>query len=365
MKATAAVLRAFGEPLAIEAFEVPRLEPGQVLVAMDAAGVCGSDVHMWRGNDPRTPLPIILGHEGVGRVVEVSGERHDVDGERITPGRRLLWERGVSCGECYYCAVLGEPSLCPHRWAYGIHRSCTVPPYLNGSYATHIILDAHSPLFPVADDEDPGALVAASCSGATAAHGFDLCPVNLGDVVVIMGPGPLGAFSAALARHGGASEVVVIGGTETRLDLCRELGATVTLNRGTTDRAARLERVRDLTHGRGADLVVEASGSIAGAQESLDLLRPGGALALIGFGSPAGPMSLLPFEGLVRRGVRVQGVWVSDARHTARALALIRSQPEAFARMVTHRLPLEAATAALEAVASREAMKAVLLPARV
>jgi threonine dehydrogenase-like Zn-dependent dehydrogenase len=362
MKATAAVLRAFNEPLTVEAFEVPRLEPGQVLVAVEAAGVCGSDVHMWRGHDPRTPLPIILGHEGVGRAVDVPGERHDVDGGRITPGQRLLWERGVSCGECYYCAVLGEPSLCPHRWTYGIHRSCAVPPHLNGSYATHIVLDARTPLFAVADGEDPAALVAASCSGATAAHGFELCPVSLGDVVAIVGPGPLGAFSAALARHGGASEVVVIGGTESRLDLCRQLGATVTLNRRTTDPASRLERVHDLTHGRGADLVIEASGSIAGAQEALELVRPGGALALIGFGAPAGPMSLLPFEALVRRGVRVQGVWVSDARHTARALALIRRQPEAFARMVTHRLPLDAATEALEAVASREAMKAVLLP---
>lgn len=362
MKATAAVLQAFNLPLTMAAIDVPHLQPGQVLVAVEAAGVCGSDVHMWRGNDPRTPLPIILGHEGVGRIVDVSGERRDVDGHPIAAGRRILWERGVTCGECYYCAVLGEPSLCPQRWAYGIHRSCTVPPHLNGGYATHIILDARTPLFPVADDEDPATLVAASCSGATAAHGFDGCPVGVGDVVAILGPGPLGAFSAALARHSGAAEVVVIGGTESRLDLCRRLGATVTINRRTTDAAGRIELVRDLTHGRGADVVIEASGSVAAAQEALELVRPGGALSLVGFGAPAGPMSLLPFEALVRPGVRVQGVWVSDARHTARALALVRRQPEAFAAMVTHRLPLDAASEALEAVASRGAMKAVLLP---
>jgi D-arabinose 1-dehydrogenase-like Zn-dependent alcohol dehydrogenase len=155
MKATAAVLRAFNAPLEVETFDVPLLEPGQVLVAIEAAGLCGSDVHMWRGHDPRTPLPIILGHEGVGRVVDVSGERRDVDGGRIVVGRRILWERGVTCGECYYCAVLGEPSLCSHRWAYGIHRPCTAPPYLNGGYATHIILDARTPIFSVGDGEDP------------------------------------------------------------------------------------------------------------------------------------------------------------------------------------------------------------------
>jgi len=362
MRATAAVLRAFNEPLALQEFDVPRLAPGQVLVAVEAAGVCGSDVHMWRGLDPRTPLPIILGHEGIGRVVEVAGERRDVDGDRLAAGARVLWERGVSCGECHYCAVLGEPSLCPHRWAYGIHRPCTAPPHLNGGYATHIVLDARTPLFPVVDDEDAAALVAASCSGATAAHGFDLCPVGVGDVAVILGPGPLGAFSAAMARQSGAAEVLVIGGTGPRLDLCLRLGATVAINRNATDAARRLEQVHDLTHGRGADVVIEASGSIAAAQEALDLVRPGGAVSLVGFGAPAGPMSLSPFEAVARRGVRVQGVWVSDARHTARALALVRRQPEAFAALVTHRLPLAGATEALEAVATREAMKAVLVP---
>lgn len=362
MLATAAILRAFNRPLAIEPIIVPPLEPGQVLVAVEAAGVCGSDVHMWRGYDPRTPLPMILGHEGVGRVVDLHGARRDVHGGSVALGQRVLWERGVSCGECFYCAVLGQPSLCPHRWAYGIHRSCEAPPHLNGCYATHVILDARTPLFPIAEGEDPASFVAASCSGATAAHGFDLSPAGIGDVVVILGPGPLGAFSAALARHAGASEVIVIGGTPARLDLCRRLGTTLTIDRRTTDAAERLERVRDLTHGRGADLVVEASGSVVAAQEALTLVRPGGALSLVGFGAPAGAMSVLPFEEVVRRGVRVQGVWVSDARHTARAIALIRRQPEAFAALVTHRLPLDAATTALEAVAGRDAMKAVLLP---
>lgn len=362
MLATAAVLRSFNQPLTLSPIAVPPLEPGQALVAVEAAGVCGSDVHMWRGNDPRTPLPMILGHEGVGRIVALHGARRDVDGGSVAPGQRILWERGVSCGACYYCAVLGEPSLCPHRWAYGIHRSCEAPPCLNGCYATHVILDARTPLFPVGDGEDPATLVAASCSGATAAHGFALSPVGVGDVVVILGPGPLGAFSAAFACAAGAAEVVVIGGTPARLDLCRRLGATVTIDRRTTDIARRLEYVRDLTHGRGADLVVEASGTVAAAQEALRLVRPGGALSLVGFGAPAGAMTMLPFEDIVRRGVRVQGVWVSDARHTARALALVRRAPEAFAALVTHRLPLASATAALEAVAGRDAMKVVLLP---
>ena len=364
MKALAAVLRTFGAPLVLEEVQVPSLAPGQVLVEVEAAGVCGSDVHMWRGQDPRTPLPIILGHEGVGRVVDSRGEKRDIHGQRVMAGARVLWERGVTCGQCYYCAVLHEPALCPNRWAYGIHRSLEVSPHLTGCYATHLILDPRTPLIPLRDQDDPATFVAASCSGATAAHGFDLAPARPGDTVVVLGPGPLGAFSVALAAAEGASQIVVVGGTAKRLELCRNLGATTILNRQETTAEERLAYIRDLTHGRGADLVVEASGNISAAREGLGFLRHGGTLSLVGFGTPVGEMTLAPFEALVRKNARVQGVWVSDVRHTFQAVSLIRQRPEAFAALVTHRFPLLEATKALEAVASREAMKVVLLPGR-
>ena len=361
MKARLAVLRTFNAPLSLEECEIPPLEAGQVLVRIEAAGVCGSDVHMWRGRDPRTPLPMILGHEGVGRIEALAGERHDIYGSPLQEGDRILWERAVTCGVCHTCAALQEPALCSERWVYGIHRGYDVPPHLNGCYASHLILDARSHLLPLGE-EAPAQFVTASCSGATAAHGFDLAPAKIGDTVVILGPGPLGAYSCALARAGGAERIVVIGGTAERLALCARLGATDLLNRHTLTVADRLEAVREMTQGRGADLVVEASGSVAAAREGLDLLRQGGALTLVGFGTPVGTMEIAPFEQLVRKNVRVQGVWVSDVRHTLRAISLVRQHPEAFAALVSHRFPLEEASAALEAVASRRAMKAVIEP---
>lgn len=361
MKATIAILRAFNQPLSIETFEIPALQPGQVLVRIKAAGVCGSDVHMWRGKDPRTPRPMILGHEGVGRVVATNGDKRDIHGQLLRQGDLVLWERGVTCGQCYACAVLHEPALCSNRWVYGIYRGLDVPPHLNGCYATHIILAPQTHLIPLETD-DPALYVAASCSGATAAHGFDLAPAQVGDTVVVLGPGPLGAFSVALAKAAGAERIVVIGGTESRLTLCQRLGATDLLNRRERDAAERLEFVHDITRGRGADLVVEASGSVSAAKEGLGLVRHGGAMTLVGFGTPVGEMSLAPFELLVRKNVHLQGVWVSDVRHTLRAISLVRQNPEAFAALVTHRFPLTQATAALQAVAERQAMKAVIEP---
>ena len=362
MPATAAILRAFNAPLSIEQVDIPPLEPGQALVQVEAAGVCGSDLHMWRGHDPRTPLPIILGHEGVGRLLASAGPRHDLDGRLLSPGDRVLWERGVTCGECAACRVMAEPALCPARWTYGISRSFDDAPHLTGAYATHMVLDARTPLIALPNEGDPAPYVSAACSGATAAHALDLAPVHIGDAVVVMGPGPLGAWAALLAASAGAEHVIVIGGTPSRLDICRRMGATVTLDRGALSREERRAAVLDRTHGRGADLAVEAAGSVAAMGEALALVRPGGTVALVGAGAPIGVAELRPFEELVRRNVRLQGVWVSDVRHTARAVSLARQHPEAVAALVTHRFPLAQADQALAAVAGRDAMKAVLLP---
>jgi len=362
MQAQAAVLAAFDEPLELREIPLPCLEAGQVLVAIEAAGVCGSDVHMWRGRDPRTPIPMVLGHEGVGRIVEVRGPRTDISGRPLQPGMRVLWERSITCGTCYQCAVAHQPGLCPDRWVYGIHRGLEQSLGPGGCYATHLILDQRTALWRLSETDDPAAYVAAGCSGATAAHAVELAGVQPGHTVVVLGPGPLGAYAAALARQAGAEQVIVIGGTPERLGFCQRLGATHAVNRHESKVDARAEMIRDLTHGRGADAVIEASGSIAAANEALALVAAGGSAALAGFGTPVGAMSLLPFEDLVRRNVRLQGVWVSDARHTHTALALVRSAPALFGEMVTHRLPLREATRALELVEERVAAKAVILP---
>lgn len=362
MLAQAAVLHRFGEPLRLQELAVPPLLPGQALVEVVAAGVCGSDVHMWQGRDPRTPLPMILGHEGVGRLVDAHGPRCDVYGQPLSAGDLVLWERGVTCGVCYYCAVKHEPALCSQRWAYGIHRSLLEPPYLNGCYATHLVLDARTPLVALQPGDDPALLASAVCSGATAAHGLALSPVEIGDAVVVYGPGPVGIYSTLLARASGAEQVIVIGGTGPRLDFCRQVGATTVLNRHALTAEQRRQAVFDLTHGLGADLVIEASGSLAAAREGLDLLRHGGALSLVGFGEPVGELALPPFETIVRKNVRVQGVWVSDLAHTLRAVSLARQHGALLAGLVSRRFALAEATAALQAVGERDVIKAVLTP---
>ena len=119
-KVRAAVVTEFGRPLEMKGFDCPRLKKGQVLVKITASGVCGSDVHIWKGLDPRVSIPLILGHEGVGVIQEISGEKADVFGKRLSMGDPVIWDRGVTCGMCHYCAVEKTPSVCANRWTYGI-----------------------------------------------------------------------------------------------------------------------------------------------------------------------------------------------------------------------------------------------------
>ncbi|KYZ76961.1 alcohol dehydrogenase [Anaerosporomusa subterranea] len=362
MKSRAMVLEAFNQPLVMREFDIQPLAEGELLVKIEAAGVCGSDVHMQKGEDPRTPLPIILGHEGVGRIVAMNGARKTVNGETLAEGDLILWTRGMACNHCYACAVLLEPWLCQDRKTYGINRTSSQPPYLNGCYSEYVTLLNSVDIYKAAADIDPAVLVSASCSGATIAHAFDHHAPKLGDTVLVQGPGPLGLYAIMYAKKLGASRVIVIGGSGNRLEICRDFGADVILNRNTTSVEERRQAILDLTYGRGVDMAIEAVGHPSAVQEGLKLVRSGGAYLSVGFSQPPGECQVDFFKEVVSKNLKIQGVWVSSNRHTQHALSMVQSQPELFAKMITHRFPLAEANAALQSMAQRDALKAVLIP---
>ena len=356
MKMKASVLKKFNEPLAIEERRLATLKDGQVLVGIKAAGVCGSDVHMWKGKDPRTPLPLILGHEGVGVVKEVKGEKEDIFGDKIRPGDFIIWDRGVTCGNCYFCVVKRQPSLCPNRQVYGIIR--------DGCYATHLILLERTRIIKVEEKIDPAILAPASCSGATAAHTIELCNVCQGDTVVIQGPGPMGIFALAFAREKGADKIIVMGTgmDKERLKLCLEFGASETLNIDETSFKERLSYIKEKTGGLGAEVVIDCTGSPHAIKEGLKMTAPGGTYTLPGVAIPIGDIPVSFYEDVARKNVRIQGIWVSDTSHLYQAVKLVLSEKYPFEKLITHKFKLEEATEALETVHAREAMKAVLMP---
>lgn len=360
-KTRVVVLEAFNKPFKIIEMDIPELLPGQVLVKITSAGICGSDVHIQQGKDPRVKLPMILGHEGVGIITKINGEKRTPLGEKLKEGDMVIWNRGVLCGKCYFCVISRQPSLCENRWAYGIHRSIEIPPHLNGCYAEHIILSENTDIFLI-DGRDPAVFVPASCSGATAAHAFEYAQINIGDNVLIQGPGPLGIFLIAFAKSSGAHNIIVIGGTQERLEMCLKFGANHIINRHAQTNEQIMDIVMSMTNNKGADVVFESAGNIDAISNGIPLVRTGGKYITVGFGEPAGSVSLPWFEYVIRKNLTLHGVWVSDSQHTLKALQLVKSNYEMFSKMITHRFSLDRADDAIKSVLSRQAVKAVIMP---
>ena len=367
-KAYAMLIERYGEELVRREFDLPEPENGELRVKILASGICGSDVHVWKGQDERSRLPMILGHEGIGFADKVSGEKKDIFGHKLEEGDLIVWNRGVSCKNCYECLVRRRPYSCKNRWSYGFSRSVSEYPYLNGSYASHMLLVPETEILCVSkrDSRDPAAdyvnYVSACCAGTTAACAFEQAGLESGDTVVIQGPGPLGVYSVLFAREAGASKIIVIGGTEERLALCKKAGADLILNRRKTTAAERAEIIAELSGGRGADKVFEMSGDPGAVEEGISLCAVNGVYLSAGIAVDVGRININWFRSVVRKNVTLKGVWVGDIKNTWQAVNLYERHREILGGLITKRMPLTEATEALRIMERREAMKIALIP---
>jgi len=220
---------------------------------------------------------MIIGHEGVGEIIATGGEKRDMFGNPVEVGDRIVWHRGVTCGRCYYCAVRRQPSLCLTRKVYGIMLPCGEPPHFNGCYAEVLYVRPQSEIMKLPDGADEGVLVSATCSGATSAHGMELAGVQIGDTVLVIGPGPLGIYTAAFCMEQGASRVVMFGtarGVE-RMKIAESFGCT-TVNISETTPEDRRQMLLDWTDGIGPDVVFDAAGTKQSVPEAIDVCSRGG-----------------------------------------------------------------------------------------
>jgi len=354
----------FHEPLEVREYPLPpEIEPGAALVKIEMAGICGTDVHLWKGQLP-IPRPIILGHETVG-VIERLGEDLETDwtGEPLREGERVTWSAGMLCGHCHHCAVIRQPTRCPNRNAYGISFNCDDAPHFSGGYAEYIYLRPGTAIFKLSDVSDK-AVTGAGCALVTAIHGLERMKIGWGDSVVIQGSGPVGLAALAVAKSSGASMTIVIGGPAARLELAQTFGADYTINiEEFADSAARLNQILQLTKGFGADAVIECVGSPSVVPEGFEICRDGGKYLVLGHYGDAGAAPINPHI-ITRKQLTVYGSWASEPRHMAAAIEFLRKQRERFPfdRLVTHRFSLDRATEALQTTAQWVSGKSVIVP---
>lgn len=281
----AAVVRAFGQPLVIEEVPVPRPGAGDILVKIEACGVCHTDLHAAEGDWPVKPEPpFIPGHEGVGHVVAVgAGVHHVREGDRV--GIPWLYS---ACGHCEHC-LGGWETLCESQRNTGYS--------VNGGFAQYALANAdyvgHLP-----DSVGFVEIAPVLCAGVTVYKGLKVTDTKPGDWVVISGIGGLGHMAVQYARAMGLN-VAAVDVDEDKLALARRLGATVTVDARATDPAAFLKKEIGGAHGA----LVTAVSPKAFAQ-ALGMVRRGGTVSLNGL--PPGDFPLDIF-GMVLNGITVRG----------------------------------------------------------
>jgi putative phosphonate catabolism associated alcohol dehydrogenase len=333
----AAVFRGVGEPLRVESFARPVLGPGEALVRVSLATICGSDLHTIYGRRPG-PTPCVLGHEAVGVVEDVGPGFLDVSGRPVTVGERVVWGVAAACGGCFFCRV-GLPQKCDSLRKYG-HDPVRPGSGPHGSLTTRCHLLPGTAVVRVPDHLSDAVAAPAACATATVMAALAAGPVR--GCVVVFGVGMLGLTACAAAAET-ASAVVACDVDDARLSRARAFGATHTCRP-----AEVVDLARALTAGRGADLALELSGSPAAVGQSLDVLRPGGTAVWVGAVSPSPAVPIDP-ERVVRRCLRVVGVHNYAPPDLAAAVAFL-SRAHArfpFAGLVERTFDLDDADAAV------------------
>lgn len=350
MTGKAAIWWEAGRPLEIREYPVPDVKPDGILVNLSLANICGSDIHFVEGRGPRLKGGIaqILGHEMMGTIQKLGREvKTDSLGQPLAEGDRLVYSYYSPCGQCWACFT-GVPG-CPNRYRRWLGVPADTPPHFNGAFAEYYYLHPGHWTFKVPQDLPNHVVSPVNCALAQMVYSIHKVGIMLGDTLVIQGAGGLGLYGIAVAKEMGAARVISLDKREHRLEMAKAFGADVTINVERMPQAQRLEMVRDLTRGVGADVVVEVCGSPDAVDEGMRMARVGGRYLLIGninldMAGQVDPGNAVRFSKTILA-VSVYQQWVIP-----RALdLLVRCKDRyPFDKIISHTFPLEEINAAMD-----------------
>lgn len=324
----------------------PSIAPDDVLVQVEACGICGSDVHGYDGSSGRRIPPIVMGHEAAG-IVSALG----VEVKEFSKGDRVTFDSTVYCGACEYCAR-EEVNLCDHRQVLGV--SCA--DYRRaGAFAQYVAVPQRI-LYRLPDTisfAEAALLEAVS----VALHAVRLSAVRAGDTALVIGAGMIGLLTYQAARVAGCSRVLIADVDETRLELARRIGAEEVLHLSGAELVSEVAR---LTRGRGVDVSLEAVGRDETVAAAIDCTRKGGTITLIG---NIAPEVALPLQKVVTRQLRLQGSCASAGEYP-QAIELVADGKIEVKPLISAIAPLEEGPRWFQRLHAREAnlMKVVLTP---
>jgi L-iditol 2-dehydrogenase len=340
-----AVVKTRPEPGNVELIDMPEPSagPGQVVIGVQNAGICGTDIHIFKSEYVIKP-PVVLGHELCGRIVEVGpGVTRFQVGDRVTVNPSA----GRLCGHCRYCQI-GAPFFCVDRSAVGSG--------MHGGFAKYFCVRQEIAFhLPENLDFQTGALCEPFACALQAV--VELTVIEPGEVVVVSGPGPIGIMCAMLAKTRGA-RVVVLGtsGDANRMAVAQGLGADHIVDVETEDAKA---IIGNLTQGHGADVVFECAGAEASAALCLHLVRKMGRYTQVGiFGKPL----RMDLDKVVMKQLHLQGSMCHTWETWDRTLRLLRQDLIDMRPLISQRLPLSRWEEGFQSVLGKKAIKVLLYP---
>jgi D-arabinose 1-dehydrogenase-like Zn-dependent alcohol dehydrogenase len=337
----AAVFLGPGKGYEIQEFEVPTPEPDGIVVRVTMGGVCGSDLHFWRGDSPvfAAMAGAVGGHEMTGRVHALGANiKTDSLGRPLKEGDRVAYAYFYPCNRCYQCNR-SQFAACPNKLA----RMRSPLTRFSGAYAQYYYLQPGHWVFKVPDEVTDEMATPVNCALSQVTYGLAQSGLRYGDTVVVQGVGGLGLNAIAVAKEMGADAVIAIDRVPSRLELARRFGADEVIDM--TEHASPMDRVakvKSLTNGRGGDVVMEVVGLPDAFAEALQLARDGGTVVEIGNISMGRTTEVDP-SSLVWGSKRVYGVVMYDPWVIPEALDFLVRTKNKYPHqdVVSHKFPLD------------------------
>ena len=334
------------EPYSVELreVEIPTIGDDDVLLEVKGVGVCGSDLHQFAGKQSwPVNYPVVLGHEFAGQIAQIGANvRGFAEGERVVSETAAVIDANSPF------ARAGQYNLDPNRLGFGYGVSGAMTRWVRvPARCLHHLPDGLS--------YEKAALTEPCCVAYNAT--CVQTRIRPGDAVAVIGPGPIGLLCALMAKLSGASPLIVIGtpADKKRLQIAREIGATQIFDDGKNA----VEAVKALGDGYGVDAVIDAAGVSASLKLALELVRPGGQIAKVGWGPQPLDFSLDP---LVQKAVTLQGSFSHNFPMWEKVIGMLASGQIDLAPIISHVAPLQDWRACFEAMHSGEFVKAVLVP---
>ena len=347
----------------VKEFPVPELLDDDILVKVEGCGVCGTDVHEWKG-DPFGIIPVTLGHEGTGEIIALGKNiKCDTAGNPIKVGDKIVTSV-ISCGKCQICRNHpANTNLCDKQGVFGLIPHSDAQP-LTGWFSTHLLIRGKGATYFVVNDLDlkERMLLELACVCVHALKRANTTGlINFNSKVLVQGLGPVGLVMISVLRAAGVNHIIAIDGTPKRLEMAKKLGAkTVISFRDIPALEERVKLVKKVSSGIGVDFAFQCTGAPAAAHDIYEYIRRGGGMCEMGFFVNNGEYSVNPHFAMCNKEISIVGSWDYSADDYPTTMAFLRQAREMnipIKELITHTFPLDKLNEAMEVNVKQEGIK--------